>query len=96
MQDYILPQLENDPAYCEQFYVDSTPEPDYQPLSLRKPTMRRTFHFDCPNGQLNVSECPNDNHITLSIKDAEVTLDFDTFNELCGLKYTLNLLRSDF
>ena len=88
MQNYLLPKLESSQDYCEQFNSD---ESDYPPLPLRNSLMRRTFHFDCPNGKFNVSECADDSQITVSINDTEINIDFDTFSELCELRYTLNL-----
>ena len=90
MQNLILPKLQSDQVYCEEFYSNNSLEPDYS-LPLRNIIMRRTFHLDCPNGKLNISESVDGSEIKLSINDTEVSLDFESFNELCSLKYTLNL-----
>ena len=95
-QDYVIPKLGSDDQFRDKFYSDSHIEPDYNPFFIRNPTMKRTFHLDCFNGKLNVSECADDTQVKLSINDAEVLLDFDAFNELCSLKYTLNLNQRTF
>ena len=95
-QNYLIPQLDSDDEFRDHFYTDSHIELDYNPFPIRSPTMKRTFHLDCFNGKLNVSECADDTQVKLSINDAEVILDFDSFNELCSLKYTLNLNQRSF
>lgn len=93
MQNLILPKLAQDELFREQFYSELR----YKPHSLpRSQYMRRTFHLDCLNGKLNVSECTDDTQVKLSINETEITLDFDAFNELCALKYTLNLQQRSF
>ena len=64
--------------------------------------MLRTFHINSAinqNSTLNISECNNNKEVTLSIKDgeqtAEIVLDYEAFEDLCGLKYSLDLVESD-
>lgn len=90
-QLYLLPKIEADAEFCAQFYADDECEPDYNPLPIRSNIMRRSFHLEGINGKLDVSECSDPTQIKLCINDAEVLLDYDAFNELCGLRYTLNL-----
>ena len=64
--------------------------------------MLRTFHIDSSNNEpsrLNIAECNNNHHVTLSInqgdKTAEIVLDYDAFEDLCGLRYSLDLVETD-
>jgi len=64
--------------------------------------MLRTFHLDTSNehsSRLNVAECSNNHYIVLSITDGEqstaITLDYDQFNDLCGLRYSLDLVEQE-
>jgi len=63
--------------------------------------MLRTFHLNNPNqqgaevNQLNVSECLNGKKVIIGIADgekyAEIDLNYQQFEELCSLRYTLEL-----
>jgi len=64
--------------------------------------MRRTFHIDSSaneTSKLNIAECHNNTHVVLSINNndqtAEIVLDLNAFEELCGLKYSLDLVESE-
>ena len=64
--------------------------------------MLKTFHIDSlnnQNSQLNIAECNDNTQIILSInageQTAEIVLDYDAFDDLCGLKYTLDLVESE-
>jgi len=64
--------------------------------------MLRTFHINSANKQnsiLNISECTHKTQVTLSIhqgeQTAEIVLDYKAFEDLCGLKYSLDLVESD-
>jgi hypothetical protein len=95
-QNFLIARLDSEDQFREQFYTDSHIEPDYNPFPIRNPTMKRSFHLDCLNGKLDVTECSDDTQVKLSLNDSEVLLDFDAFNELCSLKYTLNLNQRSF
>jgi len=62
--------------------------------------MLRTFHITHPTsneaqGQLNVSECLNGRNVILGIAQddryAEIALTYHELQELCDLRYTLNI-----
>ena len=64
--------------------------------------MLRTFHIDKAENsdcQLNISECSNHETIVLSItqddKKLAIPLDYHQFNDLCGLKYSLELIEKE-
>jgi len=64
--------------------------------------MRRTFHIDSSNNQsstLNIAECNNNKQVILSInegdKTAEIVLNYEAFEDLCGLKYSLDLVEAE-
>jgi len=64
--------------------------------------MLRTFHINSSNNQrsqLNIAECSNNKLITLSINQgeqtAEIALDYNAFEDLCGLRYSLDLIESE-
>ena len=60
--------------------------------------MLRTFHIDSideSQARLDIAECHNNAQITLSIHQGEqsqtITMNHDSFSELCNLKYSLDL-----
>jgi len=67
--------------------------------------MLRTFHIAGSNnnathqgtedGQLNISECHNGKKVIIGIdtgdKYAQIALNYQQFEDLCGLRYTLEL-----
>ena len=66
--------------------------------------MLKTYHLDTSNdnsNQLNIAECSDNHYIILSITDKEndhstaITLDYDQFNDLCGLRYSLDLVEQE-
>jgi len=63
--------------------------------------MRRTFHINSFNNEsnmLNIAECINNTLIKLSINNgdqtAEIVLDYNAFEDLCGLRYSLDLVEA--
>jgi len=64
--------------------------------------MRRTFHIDSSSNEtsrLNIAECHNNTHVVLSINNndqtAEIVLDLNAFEDLCALKYSLDLVEAE-
>jgi len=63
--------------------------------------MLRTYHINNPTqqgteaNQLNVSECVNGKKVIIGIADgeryAEMVLNYQQFEDLCSLRYTLEL-----
>ncbi|MCF6251216.1 MAG: hypothetical protein L3J75_08110 [Methylococcaceae bacterium] len=64
--------------------------------------MLRTYHISSSNNQtntLNIAERHDNTQVTLSINEGEQTakivLDYEAFENLCGLKYSLDLVEAE-
>ena len=100
-QDWLMPLIEQDEGFREQFYNDDKSiEPDYNPLPtiihFGETTMKKIYQFDCTNGiSITIDQFqldPNEVIIKVHSNDNILLLQFDKdeFHDLCGMRFNID------